>query len=61
MYIVLVLICCKERLGVFIRLGSFSVIFISMMVIFVIGMGIYEISVTEYQVGNMALANETNF
>ena len=48
LYFILVLLCSKERLGVFIRLGSLGAIFIALVVLFITGLGIYETYNTKY-------------
>lgn len=52
LYFILVAICSKRNLGVFIRLGSLGALFVSMFVIAIIGLGAYEWKVTDYQVGD---------
>ena len=61
MYVLLVAMCSKERMGVFIRLGSMNAIFISAVIIAMIILCLYEIAETDYTVGNMAAAKQTNW
>ena len=48
LYIIIVAICSKKNMGVFIRMGSLAAIFVAMLVMFVIGIGIYGIHTTEF-------------
>lgn len=54
LYFVLVWVSSKKNLGVFIRLGSLGAIFVSMLVIFILILGIYGFFTTDYQIGNTA-------
>mmetsp|Transcript_1525 Transcript_1525/g.2095 ORF Transcript_1525/g.2095 Transcript_1525/m.2095 type:complete len:102 (-) Transcript_1525:1236-1541(-) len=48
LYFLLIAICSKQNLGVFIRLGSLGAIFVSMFVLAIVTIGAWGIHTTEY-------------
>ena len=54
LYVIMVPICSKENLGVFLRLGSLGALFITMFIVFIVGLSIYENIDTEYKIGTVS-------
>ena len=52
LFVVLVIICSKKDLAIFLRIGSFGVIFIIFLVVFIIAMGIIALFNTNFVVGS---------
>ena len=48
LYFILVLVCSKKNLGVFIRLGSLGSIFVTMFIIGIICLAFYSFNTTQY-------------
>ena len=44
LFTILVIVCSKKDLAIFLRIGSFGVIFIIMLVVFIIAMGIIALA-----------------
>jgi hypothetical protein len=54
-----VLICSVKDLKVFMRVGSFGVVFVIFLIIFICAVGTYGLTNTEYTFGTTEEANET--
>jgi amino acid permease len=52
LFVALVIICSKKDLAIFLRIGSFGVIFIIMLVVFIIAMGIISLGETTWILGS---------
>jgi ABC-type Na+ efflux pump permease subunit len=53
LFVVCVALCSKQDLGIFMRIGSYGIIFVLVLVVFVISMGIIALGNTEFTKGNM--------
>lgn len=51
LFVVLVIICSKKDLAIFLKIGSFGVIFIIMLVVFIVAMGIIAFGHTDFVAG----------
>lgn len=54
-------ICSKKDIKIFMKLGSYGVIFVVMLMIFIIYTGIRSLTDTEYSIGTMEQSNETDW
>jgi hypothetical protein len=52
LFIVLVLICSKKDLGIFLKVGSYGVIFIVMLMVFIVATGIIAFGNTTFMTGS---------
>ena len=59
--VILILICSKKDLDIFMRIGSFGVIFIIFFVVFIIYNFFHSETITEYVIGTEAESNATNW
>ena len=60
-FVILVIICNKKDIGVFMRIGSFGVIFIILLMLFIIATGVLAFSDTNFSIGSTEESNETNW
>jgi hypothetical protein len=61
LFIVITAICSKKDLKVFMRVGSFGVIFVVMLMIFIIYTGINSMSNTDFSIGTTEESNKTDW
>ena len=61
LFIVITMLCSKKDLKVFMKIGSFGVIFVVMLMIFIIYTGIYSLSDTDFTIGTMAESNASDW
>ena len=52
LFFILVLICSKKDLGIFMRIGSFGVVFVVLLISFIMAMGFIALGDTTFVIGN---------
>jgi len=60
-FVVVTMICSKKDMEVFMKIGSFGVIFVCMLMIFIIYTGIKSLSNTDFSIGTMAESDATDW
>jgi len=61
LFVIITAICSKKDLKVFMRIGSFGVIFVVMLMVFIIYTGIDSMSNTDFSIGTMEQSNATDW
>jgi len=61
MFVVLTYICSKKDLSIFMKVGSFGVIFIIFLIIFIVATGFIAINSTDFKTGTMEESNDVNW
>ena len=61
LFVVLVIICNKKDINIFMRIGSFGVIFVVFLMIFIIATGIIAFTDTTFSIGSTADSNATKW
>ena len=61
LFFVLVIICNKKDINVFMRIGSFGVIFVVLLMIFIIATGVLAFSNTEFSIGTVSQSDATEW
>ena len=61
LFVILVIICNKKDINIFMRIGSFGVIFVVLLMIFIIATGVIALTDTEFSIGSTEESNETNW
>ena len=51
LYFISILVCSYNDMGVFVRLGSLGALFVTIFILFIVGVGVYGTQTTDYQVG----------
>jgi amino acid permease len=52
LFVLLVIVCSKKDLAIFLRIGSFGVIFIVLLIVFILAMGIISLGSTSFVIGS---------
>ena len=60
-FVVVTAVCSKKDMQIFMKIGSFGVIFVCMLMIFIIYTGIKSLSNTEFSIGTMEESNATDW
>ena len=60
-FVVITLICSKKDISIFMKIGSFGVIFVIMLMIFIIYTGIKALTNTNFSIGTMEESNNTDW
>ena len=61
LFVILVIICNKKDISMFMRIGSFGVIFVVLLMIFIIATGVIAFTDTTFAVGSAAESDDTNW
>ena len=61
LFIILTIICNREDISIFLRLNSFGVIFVILLMVSILLTGLFAFKNTEFSVGTAAEANETDW
>ena len=60
-FIVICLVCSKKDIRIFMKIGSFGVIFVVMLMIFIVYTGIKSLTDTNYSIGTTAESDATDW
>ena len=61
LFVVLVIICNKKDINIFMRIGSFGVIFVVLLMIFIIATGVVAFTDTKFSFGSTAESDATDW
>ena len=61
LFVILVIICNKKDINIFLRFGSFGVIFVILLMIFIIATGVIAFTDTSFSIGTTEESNATNW
>ena len=61
LFVVLVIICNKKDINIFMRIGSFGVIFVVLLMIFIIATGVIAFTDTKFSFGSTAESDATDW
>ena len=61
LFVILVIICNKKDINIFLRVGSFGVIFVVLLMIFIIATGVIAFTDTTFVVGSAAESDNTDW
>ena len=61
LYFIIFLVCSYNDMGVFVRLGSLGAVFVSIFILFIVGVSWYGTETTEYQFGTPAENRATDW
>ena len=59
LFVVLTLLCSKKDLGIFMRIGSFGVVFVILLMAFIMAMGFIALGDTSFVIGSAAQSDKT--
>lgn len=60
-FVIVTAVCSKKDIRIFMKIGSFGVIFVVMLMVFIIYTGIVALTNTEFSIGTMAESDATNW
>jgi hypothetical protein len=61
LFVILVIICSKKDLAIFMRIGSFGVVFVVLLIAFIMAMGFIALGDTHFVIGTTEESNETDW
>lgn len=61
LFLVVVAVCSKKDLNIFIKMGSFGALFVTTLILFIAGTGVLELTRTNYEVGSPKQADNTDW
>jgi len=61
LFVILVIICSKKDLAIFMRIGSFGVVFVVLLIVFIMAMGFIALGDTHFVVGTTPESNATDW